>query len=71
MNWTNILERAGWTLVEGFIIGIPATLALADLVMWKEILLGGALAAGLAGVSFIKTLAQERLKQLKAAQPLE
>lgn len=23
MNWTNIIERAAWTFVEGFLIALP------------------------------------------------
>jgi hypothetical protein len=67
MNWTNILERAAWTLVEGFIIGIPATLTLSDLPDLQAIMVGSLLAGALAVVSFIKTVAQERLEQLKNA----
>lgn len=50
MNWKNILERAAWTFVEGFLGGITFSLE-----MDKTMLL----AALMAGLSALKTLVLE------------
>lgn len=50
MNWKNILERAAWTFVEGFLGGITFSLE-----MDKSMLL----AALMAGLSALKTLVLE------------
>ena len=60
MNWKNILERAAWTFVEGFLVALPATLSLeVDAAGWKSLLLG----AAMAGLSAVKTLALELLQE--------
>ena len=60
MNWKNILERAAWTFVEGFLVALPATLS-ADMdgAAWKSLLLG----AAMAGLSAVKTMTLELLKE--------
>lgn len=69
MNWGNILERAGWTFVQGT-LGSLTTVAVADALTSLNVesltalglaALGGGTAALL---SFIKTVAQERLAHL-------
>lgn len=50
MSWKNILERAAWTFIEGFLGGITFSLE-----MDKSMLL----AALMAGLSALKTLVLE------------
>lgn len=50
MDWKNILERAAWTFIEGFLGGITFSLE-----MDKTMLL----AAVMAGLSALKTLVLE------------
>ena len=61
MNWKNILERAGWTFVEAFLVALPATVS-ADMngAAWKSALLS----AACAGLSAVKTFAIELIKSL-------
>jgi len=61
MNWNDILERAGWTFVQAFVGTFGAISLISDL---SEIAgaADAAAAAGLSAVlSFVKTVAQERL----------
>lgn len=66
MNWADILERAGWTAVQGALSAIPvaqitAAITEANIDGLEQLGLaavGGAVAATL---SFLKTVAQERL----------
>ena len=61
MNWKNILERAGWTFVEAFLIALPATISIEmDGAAWKSALLS----AACAGLSAVKTFAIELIKSL-------
>lgn len=53
MDWKNILERAAWTFVEGFLGGITFSLE-----MDKSMVLG----ALMAGLSALKTLILEVAK---------
>ena len=58
MNWENILERAAWTFLEGFLVAMPATLSTdMDGAAWKALLLS----ACMAGVSAVKTMILELL----------
>ena len=59
MNWLNILERAGWTFLEAFLVALPATIS-ADMdgAAWKSVLLS----AACAGISAVKTFIIELLK---------
>lgn len=53
IDWKNVLERAGWTFLEAFLVALPATIS-ADMTgaAWKSALLS----AACAGVSAVKTL---------------
>ena len=65
MNWKNILERALWTFLEGFLVALPSAVSLGlDGAAWKA----GLFAAVCAGVSAVKTVIvdaiQHRLDEL-------
>lgn len=56
MNWKNILERAAWTFLEGFLVALPATFTIEmDGAAWKSALF----AAAMAGLSALKTFVLE------------
>lgn len=60
MNWRNILERAAWTFLEGFLVALPATLGIdLDGAGWKTLILS----ACMAGVSAVKTMVLEILSE--------
>lgn len=62
MDWNNILERAVWTFLEGFLVALPAAAELGcDSSAWTAALLG----AAMAGLSALKTLALEIIKANK------
>ncbi len=59
MDWMNILERAGWTFLEAFLVALPATItADMDGAAWKSVLLS----AACAGLSAVKTFVIELIK---------
>lgn len=61
MDWKNILERALWTFLEGFLVALPvAFTADMDAAALKAMLIG----AAMAGLSALKTFILEvvRLK---------
>ena len=59
MDWVNILERAGWTFIEAFLVALPATItADMDGAAWKSALL----AAACAGISAVKTFVIELIQ---------
>ena len=59
MNVRNILERAAWTFVEGFLVALPATFSVGmDGAAWKAALLG----AAMAGLSALKTFVLELIR---------
>ena len=60
MDWMNILERAAWTFLEAFLVALPTTIS-ADMdgAAWKAVLLS----AACAGLSAVKTLIVELLKE--------
>lgn len=61
MNWKNILERALWTFLEGFLVALPVAFSAdMDAAAWKAVLIG----AAMAGLSALKTFILEvvRLK---------
>ena len=60
MNWMNILERAGWTFLEAFLVALPTTIS-ADMdgAAWKALLLS----AACAGLSAVKSFIIEVIKQ--------
>lgn len=58
MNWRNLLERAAWTFIEGFLVALPVTLtADMDAAAWKAVLMG----AVMAGLSALKTFILEMI----------
>ncbi|MBP3540014.1 MAG: hypothetical protein J6J62_09240 [Oscillospiraceae bacterium] len=62
MDWKNIIERAAWTFLEGFIVALPAASQLGvDAAAWKAALIG----ASMAGLSALKTLVLEVIKTAK------
>ena len=66
INWLNILERAAWTFLEGFLVALPAASGLGmDAAAWKAALLS----AAMAGLSAVKTLIIEMLQANKPNMP--
>lgn len=69
IDWKDLLERAVWTFVEGFLVALPVTLTM-DIsgAAWKTILFS----AALSGVSAVKTLildiARQHNEQYKAKE---
>ena len=62
INWNDMLERAFWTFLEGFLVALPATISVGmDSVALKSALLG----AAMAGVSALKTLIVDFARQKK------
>lgn len=62
LNWLNILERAAWTFLEGFLVALPAMNGIGtDAAAWKAALLG----ATMAGLSALKTFVVELIQQNK------
>lgn len=62
MNWKNILERAAWTFLEGFLVALPAATELGmDSSAWTAALI----AAAMAGLSALKTFALEVIQNTK------
>lgn len=53
IDWKNILERAGWTFLEAFLVALPATISIDTFggAAWKSALLS----AACAGISAVKT----------------
>ena len=62
IDWLNLLERAAWTFVEGFLVALPTTFAAEmDGFAWKSALV----AAAMAGLSAVKTFLIEWIKSKK------
>ena len=62
INWKEILERAGWTFLEAFLMALPATISIdMDGAAWKSALFS----AGCAGLSALKTFIIEVVKAMK------
>lgn len=61
MNWHDILERALWTALQGALAALPITELITDVSGLKALGIAALTGAGAALLSFIKTLAQERL----------
>ena len=60
INWLNILERAAWTFLEGFLLALPTTFSLEmDGAAWKAVLFS----AGMAGLSAVKTFIVEVIQK--------
>lgn len=69
MDWKNILERAAWTAVQAAVAAVPvaqltAVILGGDVSSLQQLVLSGVSAAVGAALSFLKTVAQERLAQL-------
>ena len=59
IDWMNLLERAFWTFLEGFLVALPTSISLEmDGAAWKSVLVG----AAMAGLSAVKTLIIEILR---------
>lgn len=64
MDWKDVLERAAWTFMEGFLVALFATLSIGmDEATFKSAVLG----AAMAGVSAMKTVVLDFIRQRKAA----
>lgn len=62
IDWVNILERAAWTFVEGFLVALPTTFTMEmDGAAWKAALIG----AAMAGLSAVKTFIIEVIQNRK------
>ena len=60
IDWMNILERAAWTFLEGFLLALPTTFSLEmDGAAWKAVLFS----AGMAGLSAVKTFIVEVIQK--------
>ena len=60
IDWINILERAFWTFLEGFLIALPTTLSMdMDGAAWKSVLIS----AAMAGLSAVKTFIIEIIQK--------
>ena len=60
INWLNILERAFWTFLEGFLLALPTTFSLEmDGAAWKAVLFS----ARMAGLSAVKTFIVEVIQK--------
>lgn len=64
IDWLNILERALWTFVEGFLIALPTTLSM-DMALDAAALKSALLSAAMAGLSAVKTLIIEIIQSSK------
>lgn len=62
MNWSNVVERAVWTFVQGF-LAVFTVSNIADVQALKAAGLAGVTGGVAALLSFIKTVAQERLSR--------
>lgn len=59
MDWVNVLERALWTFLEGFLVALPALGSIGmEIAAWQAAMLG----AAMAGLSAVKTMAIEILQ---------
>ena len=64
-DWRDVLERAGWTAVQAAVASVTAVPLLTDAAGWEALVVASATAGVAALVSFIKTVAQERLGVLE------
>ena len=68
VNWKDLLERAMWTFIEGFLVALPATFSIGmDGLAWKSALF----AAAMAGLSALKTFILDVIKQHKLKELTE
>lgn len=67
-DWKDILERALWTFLEGFLVALPVTFTTGmDGAAWKSALF----AAAMAGLSALKSFILDFVKQRKAEKDAE
>ena len=60
IDWINILERAAWTFLEGFLLALPTSFSLdMDGAAWKALLFS----AAMAGLSAVKTYIVEVIQR--------
>ena len=60
IDWMNILERAAWTFIEGFLLALPTSFSLEmDGAAWKAMIFS----AGMAGLSAVKTFIVEMIQK--------
>ena len=65
IDWINILERAAWTFIEGFLIALPTTFTMEmDGAAWKAALFS----AAMAGLSAVKTFIIEVIQNSKKGE---
>lgn len=62
INWLDILERAVWTFVEGFLSSLPVITAITDLQAGHLFANAAIVGGGGSLISFVKNLARERLE---------
>lgn len=62
INWIDILERAAWTFLEGFLIALPTTFSMG---MDDAALKSALVSAAMAGLSALKTFAVELIRNHK------
>ena len=72
-NWRDVFERMAWTAAQAFVGAIPATLFIdamlqGSMTNLQTVAASGIAAAGASVLSFVKTLAQERLAYLDTRQ---
>ena len=62
MDWKNIIERAVWTFIEGFLVALPSLTSLEmDGALWKSFLAAGIMG----GLSAVKTFIIELIEMKK------
>lgn len=61
MDWRDICERAVWTALQGGVGAITTVPLVTDVAGWEAVGIAAATAAVSSVLSFLKTLAQERL----------
>lgn len=62
VNWKDLLGRAMWTFIEGFLVALPVTFSMGmDGMAWKSALFS----ASMAGLSALKTFVLEVIKIYK------
>lgn len=61
MNWLDVVERGIWTFVQGAIGTVAVVPVVTDIAAWEAVGVA-ALTGGISAlISFVKTIAQERL----------
>lgn len=62
INWMDILERAAWTFLEGFLVALPTTFSMGmDDAALKSAMAG----AAMAGLSALKTFVVDLIRTYK------